>query len=183
MASYSRAIEKSYVGKELREVRNVHQSMALGGRWVGMLRVGMQWALGGRDWADELGSEADHESMQTLSEYYGMADPGAQTVAFDGELTFDKVTDVYNSGAAQDEDQPSHLVVLDTGVCRDRCTQEYGNPCVRFCPAHVYEWELDDLKLNPSNCVHCKTCDIRDPYENIFWIPPEGGSGPRQTYT
>ena len=74
-------------------------------------------------------------------------------------------------------------VVLDTNVCRERCTVEYGNPCVQFCPANVYEWENGDLKLNPSNCVHCKTCDIRDPYEIIFWVPPEGGCGPRQTYT
>jgi electron-transferring-flavoprotein dehydrogenase len=54
---------------------------------------------------------------------------------------------------------------------------------VQFCPAHVYEWENGDLKLNPSNCVHCKTCDIRDPYEIIWWVPPEGGGGPRQSYT
>ena len=75
------------------------------------------------------------------------------------------------------------IVVVDTNVCRERCTVEYGNPCVQFCPAHVYEWENGDLKLNPSNCVHCKTCDIRDPYGIIWWVPPEGGGGPRQTYT
>ena len=182
LSAYARAIDDSYIGSELRGVRNVHQSMALGGRWVGMARVGIQWLTGGRDWADGLPGEPDHEAMRTLDAHYGAPPPELPTFGDDG-VTFEKVTDVYHSGAAHDEDQPSHLVVIDTDVCRDRCTVEYGNPCVRFCPAHVYEWELDDLKLNPSNCVHCKTCDIRDPYENIFWVPPEGGGGPRHSLT
>jgi len=184
LVGYERGVEESYIGDDLRGVRNVHQAMALGGRWVGMLRVGLQWVTGGRDWADELPAEPDHEAMATLQAVYGCAkNELPELEPFDGRLTFDKVTDVYSSGAVHDEDQPSHLVVLDTDVCRDRCTQEYGNPCVQFCPAHVYEWELDDLKLNPSNCVHCKTCDIRDPYGNIFWVPPEGGGGPRHSLT
>jgi electron-transferring-flavoprotein dehydrogenase len=181
LASYERAVRESYIGDDLKKVRNVHQAMA-GGRWLGMARVGVQWLLGGRDWADELHGEADHERYETLAEHYGGAPPGPGR-GYDGKLTFDKLTDVYHSGTAHDEDQPSHLVVLDTDICRTRCTAEYGNPCVQFCPAHVYEWELNDLKLNPSNCVHCKTCDIRDPYGIIFWVPPEGGGGPRQALT
>ncbi|HUP01797.1 MAG TPA: electron transfer flavoprotein-ubiquinone oxidoreductase [Gemmatimonadota bacterium] len=184
---YDRAVRESYIGEDLKKVRNVHQVMA-GGRWIGMARVGIQWLLGGRDWADALDAEPDHEGYETVREHYGQhhgpesdGRPGAPS--YDGTLTFDKLTDVYHSGTAHDEDQPSHLVVLDTDICRERCTIEYGNPCVQFCPAHVYEWELDDLKLNPSNCVHCKTCDIRDPYEIIFWVPPEGGGGPRQRLT
>jgi electron-transferring-flavoprotein dehydrogenase len=182
LSMYDRTVRESYIGEDLRKVRNVHQAMAMGGRWVGMARVGLQWLTGGRDWSDELGSEEDHEGYETLEEHYGTRDAVASRGAFDGALTFDKVTDVYHSGAAHDEDQPSHLVVLDTEICRNRCTVEYGNPCVQFCPAHVYEWVDGDLKLNPSNCVHCKTCDIRDPYQIIFWVPPEGGGGPRQTY-
>ncbi|MGH7562800.1 MAG: 4Fe-4S dicluster domain-containing protein [Gemmatimonadota bacterium] len=182
LSAYDRAVRESYIGDDLRKVRNVHQAMALGGRWVGMARVGLQWLTGGRDWADGLGSEEDHEGYETLEEHYGSPEAEAPEGGFDGVLTFDKVTDVYHSGAAHDEDQPSHLVVLDTDICRTRCTVEYGNPCVQFCPAHVYEWEDGDLKLNPSNCVHCRTCDIRDPYQIIFWVPPEGGGGPRQTY-
>ncbi|CAN5319988.1 electron transfer flavoprotein-ubiquinone oxidoreductase [soil metagenome] len=182
LAAYERAVRESYIGDDLKKVRNVHQAMA-GGRWFGMARVGIQWLLGGRDWGDELPGEADHERFETLAEHYGDGAPRPAGRAYDGKLTFDKLTDVYHSGTVHDEDQPSHLVVLDTDICRTRCTTEYGNPCVQFCPAHVYEWELNDLKLNPSNCVHCKTCDIRDPYGIIFWVPPDGGGGPRQTLT
>ncbi len=104
----------------------------------------------------------------------------------DGKLTFDKLTDLYHSGTRHEEDQPSHLVIHDTDICNTRCTKEFGNPCKYFCPANVYEMvEAADvpaankeIHLNPSNCVHCKTCDIMDPYEIITWVPPEGGGGP-----
>jgi electron-transferring-flavoprotein dehydrogenase len=99
-------------------------------------------------------------------------------------LTFDKVTDVFYGAVAHDEDQPSHLHVLDTEICATLCAEEYGNPCQRFCPAAVYEMEENaakgrrELKVNFSNCVHCKTCDIADPYQIINWVTPEGGGGP-----
>jgi electron-transferring-flavoprotein dehydrogenase len=89
---------------------------------------------------------------------------------------------VYHSGTAHDEDQPCHLKVVDTTICTDRCTREFGNPCERFCPAAVYEMagegDARHLQINFSNCVHCKTCDIMDPYQIINWTPPEGGGGP-----
>jgi electron-transferring-flavoprotein dehydrogenase len=103
---------------------------------------------------------------------------------FDKKLTFDKITDVYHAGVSHDEDQPSHLHVLDTELCSTRCAEEYGNPCQRFCPAAVYEMEHNaatgrrELKVNFANCVHCKTCDIADPYQIINWVTPEGGGGP-----
>lgn len=103
---------------------------------------------------------------------------------FDKQLTFDKITDVYHAGVSHDEDQPSHLHVLDTELCATKCAEEYANPCQRFCPAQVYEMEYDEksdrreLKINFSNCVHCKTCDISDPYQIINWVTPEGGGGP-----
>jgi electron-transferring-flavoprotein dehydrogenase len=112
--------------------------------------------------------------------------PGSFTVEEeppDGRLTFDKVTDVFHAAAAHAEDQPPHLLVADLDICHGRCTVEYGNPCRFFCPAHVYEFVDGRLKLNPSNCVHCKTCDIRDPYQIITWVVPEGGGGPRQKLT
>ena len=97
------------------------------------------------------------------------------------KLVMDKVTDVYYSGAHHEEDQPPHLVIADVDVCHTRCTEEYGNPCQYFCPAGVYELaQTDDgkgrkMRLNFSNCVHCKTCDVRDPYQLITWVTPEGG--------
>ena len=87
------------------------------------------------------------------------------------------------SGTQHEADQPSHLVVADVDLCRDVCTEEYGNPCENFCPAQVYEM-VDDgaggrrLQINAANCVHCKACDIKDPYGIITWTTPEGGSGP-----
>jgi electron-transferring-flavoprotein dehydrogenase len=106
-------------------------------------------------------------------------------LAFDGVLTFDKLADVYNSGTAHEENQPVHLLVADQSVCVDQCAREFANPCERFCPANVYEMVPDTttpsgkrLQINASNCVHCKTCDIMDPYQIITWVPPEGGGGP-----
>jgi electron-transferring-flavoprotein dehydrogenase len=102
----------------------------------------------------------------------------------DGKLTFDKLSDVFHSGTNHEEDQPCHLKIADFDVCNSRCTVEYGNPCQFFCPAAVYEMEANPagpgshLKINASNCVHCKTCDIADPYQIITWVPPEGGGGP-----
>ncbi|KHL59943.1 4Fe-4S dicluster domain-containing protein, partial [Xanthomonas cannabis] len=92
---------------------------------------------------------------------------------------------VYFAATEHDEDQPVHLQVLDTNICATRCVEEYDNPCTRFCPANVYEMVADTaspsgkrLQINAANCVHCKTCDIKDPYEVINWVTPEGGSGP-----
>ena len=98
-------------------------------------------------------------------------------------LTFDKNASVFLTNTNHEEDQPVHLLVQDTDVCRTRCRTEYGNPCIRFCPANVYEMVDDEdsgkrLQINASNCVHCKTCDIMDPYQIIDWVPPEGGGGP-----
>ena len=110
----------------------------------------------------------------------GLAPSNLTTV--DRRLTFDKVTNVHFSGTAHDEDQPPHLLV-HTEVCSSICGPEYGHPCTRFCPANVYEIVQEPagprLQINASNCVHCKTCDIMDPYAVITWVPPEGGGGPQ----
>jgi electron-transferring-flavoprotein dehydrogenase len=103
---------------------------------------------------------------------------------FDKKLTFDKVTDVFYSGSKHDEEQPCHCHVQDINLCRDICIPKYGGPCQHFCPAEVYEIVTDpktgkkDLHLHPANCVHCKTCDIKDPFGNIEWTVPYGGDGP-----
>jgi electron-transferring-flavoprotein dehydrogenase len=94
----------------------------------------------------------------------------------------DRLASVYFAATEHDEDQPVHLHVADTSICVTRCRQEYGNPCTRFCPANVYEMVEEEgqrrLQINAANCVHCKTCDIKDPYQIITWVPPEGGAGP-----
>ena len=122
--------------------------------------------------------------METLGKYHGDSPPDRAKLPESGTLTFDKLTDVYSSGTEHEEDQPCHLVVADTDICHDRCAKEYGNPCQHFCPAAVYEMEPNEngaerLKINASNCVHCKTCDIMDPYQIIDWVTPEGGGGPK----
>jgi electron-transferring-flavoprotein dehydrogenase len=95
----------------------------------------------------------------------------------------DRLASVFFAATSHDESQPVHLHVADTSICATRCRQEFGNPCENFCPANVYEM-VDDgaggkrLQINAANCVHCKACDIKDPYQIITWVPPEGGSGP-----
>ena len=94
----------------------------------------------------------------------------------------DRLASVYFAATEHDEDQPVHLQILEPDICTTRCVKEYDNPCTRFCPANVYEMVEEDgqqaLQINAANCVHCKTCDIKDPYQIINWVTPEGGSGP-----
>ncbi len=98
-------------------------------------------------------------------------------------MSITRLTDVYHSGTRHNEDQPSHLHIVDANICATKCLEEYGNPCQYFCPAAVYEMAKETsgamkLKVNFANCVHCKTCDIADPYQIIDWVVPEGGGGP-----
>ncbi|MCG8455663.1 MAG: 4Fe-4S dicluster domain-containing protein [Holophagales bacterium] len=123
--------------------------------------------------------------MQKLTEPKGWKLEAPPQEPIDNQLTFDKLGDVYNSGTGHEEDQPVHLLVHDPEHCVTVCAHEYQNPCERFCPAAVYEIVDDSshhtgkrLQINASNCVHCKTCDIADPYQIITWVPPEGGGGP-----
>jgi electron-transferring-flavoprotein dehydrogenase len=141
----------------------------------------------GRGLIDNLKAKAGHEHMKKLSELPA-DEREKEPFEFDGKLTFSKEHLVGFSGTAHEADQPSHLVVADTDLCRDQCAEEYGNPCESFCPAAVYEM-VDDtenpgkkkLFIHHENCVHCKTCDIADPYQVITWTPPEGGEGPDYT--
>ena len=188
LAGYPIAMLASSEMKGLRKVRNFHQAMTRG-LWRGLATAGAQFALGGRVVADRLPAKPDHEHLETIASRYGaveLSDEAKGDMKYDGKLTFDKETDVYHSGAIHEEAQPCHLKVLDLNICYGECAEKYGNPCVRFCPASVYEMETDSagkksLKINFSNCVHCKTCDIKDPFENIQWVPPEGGGGPKYT--
>jgi electron-transferring-flavoprotein dehydrogenase len=178
LSKFEQTWRKSWVGKELWRVRNYHQGFQ-NGFWLGGLRVALQLATGGRGLRARRGSSSDYQHMRHIA-----ATGSGKPFKTDGKLTFDKLADVYHSGTHHEEDQPSHLKIADFDVCNQRCTFEYGNPCQHFCPAAVYEMEENPggsgkhLRLNPSNCVHCKTCDIQDPYQIITWVCPEGGGGP-----
>jgi electron-transferring-flavoprotein dehydrogenase len=184
LARYQRKIDASPVRRELYPVRNVHQAFGYG-LMPGLLFAGASLLMRGW-WVEDLHGHAGHDRMRTLAWYYGMDVPTirpSNAAVIDRRLTFDKVTGVHYAGAAHDEDQPSHLLV-HTEVCSTICGPEYGHPCTRFCPANVYEIARDAggtprLQINASNCVHCKTCDIMDPYQVITWVPPEGGGGPQ----
>jgi len=172
--------QQSWVKQELWKVRNFHQAFERG-FWRGVAHTGLQIMTAGRGLHARYPSRAGHERMRPLSVFTAKF---ADKVKPDGKLTFDKLSDVYYSGTRHEEDQPSHLKIADFDICNNRCTHEYGNPCQFFCPAAVYEMEDNPngsgkhLKLNPSNCVHCKTCEIADPYQIITWACPEGGGGP-----
>jgi electron-transferring-flavoprotein dehydrogenase len=166
---------------ELRKVRNIKPGFKRG-LWFGLFNAAWETATGGLspwtlrnkpDWSS-LDKVGDHEEPKR--DYLQRTLPPR-----------DRLQGVYFAATEHDEDQPVHLVVHDTSICIDRCTVEYDNPCTRFCPANVYEI-VDTvagdsttgkrLQINAANCVHCKTCDIKDPYEIITWVTPEGGSGP-----
>jgi electron-transferring-flavoprotein dehydrogenase len=188
LQKYEELVNDSWVVPELKKVRNFHAGFRHG-RWLGIVNTGLQFFTGGRAWGlfNRDSASPGHEEMQKLSAYGYRGDKLEQRydgLRFDGKLTFNKVTDVYHAAVGHDEDQPVHLHVLDTNICSTRCAEEYANPCQRFCPAAVYEM-VDDggngkrrLQINFSNCVHCKTCDIMDPYQIINWVTPEGGGGP-----
>ena len=182
---YKELVDESAIKSELYPARNVHQAFGAG-LYAGAFFAGLTMITGGR-MVEDLASEPGHKRMERLENYYGLNKrdilTGSNAVVPDRKLTFDKVTGVHYSGVQHNEDQPSHLLV-HTEVCHTICGDEYGHPCVKFCPANVYEI-VDDgkggrrLQINASNCVHCKTCDIMDPYGVITWVPPEGGGGPQ----
>jgi electron-transferring-flavoprotein dehydrogenase len=125
-----------------------------------------------------------HERMRTIADHYGAPRKAPEPPPFDNEYAFDKLTDLFKSGTEHPEDQPAHLVIREPDLCVNRCVREYGAPCERFCPASVYHMEWDGekpkgIRIDFSNCVHCKTCDIMDPYQVIDWTTPEGGGGPQ----
>ncbi|MGA2450457.1 MAG: electron transfer flavoprotein-ubiquinone oxidoreductase [Polyangiaceae bacterium] len=180
LAKYETAVDRSYIVKDMYPARNFRQLMKAG-LYPGMMRAGLMTLTGGRYPFKRIVTHEDHKDTKTLLELSPRRVP--ESFKYDQRIAFDKLTDVYHSGTRHREKQPCHLKV-DTSYC-ERCTEEYGNPCEKFCPANVYVVERDEvtgkfqkLRIDFSNCVHCKTCDIKDPYAAINWVPPEGGSGP-----
>ena len=164
-------------GQELRKVRNIKPGFKRG-LWFGMANGAWETLTAGHSpWT--LKNKASYAETRRLVEF---SSPDRGWV--DRSLApRDRLASVYFANNSHDEAQPAHLKVADTSICATRCAQEFGNPCQNFCPANVYEM-VDDgaggkrLQINAANCVHCKACDIKDPYQIITWTTPEGGSGP-----
>jgi electron-transferring-flavoprotein dehydrogenase len=180
LVQFDEKIRQSWIAEEMRPVRSVHQSFRYG-LFAGLAFSGLSLLTRGWWIRDPIPSVPGHERMRMIDPRQGAA--ASDAVKPDRRLTFDKLTNVHFSGTRHEENQPGHLLV-HTEVCHTICGQEYGHPCTRFCPANVYEIVPDAsgaprLQINASNCVHCKTCDIMDPYQIITWVPPEGGGGPQ----
>ena len=162
--------------KELHQVRNIRPGFRWG-LWIGLLNaVHETLHFGLVPWT--LRNHADWSSLKKKGQIDSHVDYVERSLP-----PRDRLASVYFAATSHDEHQPAHLKVADTNICATKCAVEYDNPCTRFCPANVYEM-VDDgagkkrLQINAANCVHCKACDIKDPYEIITWTTPEGGSGP-----
>lgn len=186
LSSYDRRFQESWAKDELWVERNFHQAFHWG-LPAGMLNAGLALITRGRGFGlfNRLEGHEGWKQMERIQRWFGTESPQPpEKMRFDNQYLFDKVTDVYYGGVVHEENQPPHLWIQDTEVCITRCTVEYGNPCFHFCPANVYEPKpTEDGRgrvpfLNFTNCFHCKTCDIMDPYQVITWVPPEGGGGP-----
>ncbi len=185
LADYPEAWRKSWVYEDLYKVRNVKPGLNWG-MWAGTVHGGIHM------WLNDIGlgalvpwtlrhGKADHESLQRAAQMPKITYP-----RYDGVLTFDKLSSVFVANTNHEEDQPVHLQLRNAAVPVDVNLALYDGPEQRYCPAGVYEFvEVEDsaprvkrLQINAQNCVHCKTCDIKDPHQNIHWVTPEGGGGP-----
>jgi electron-transferring-flavoprotein dehydrogenase len=181
LREYADRVAASWIRTELFAARNFGQALSRKGLGK-FIAVGAQMVSGGRGWVDPLKTVDDAATLKP-----GPLSASAPVADLDGKLYLDKLTGVYLSGTKHEEDQPCHLVIPDPELCVTRCWETFRSPCTRFCPGQVYEMETGGgrprLKLNPSNCLHCKTCEIKDPFKNIIWTCPEGGGGPSYTIT
>jgi len=176
LSSYAEALQKSWIHSELKKVRNIRPSFK-GGMWKGLAHSALSTILMGKEpWT--LKHQEDHKSLKKASTCKKIDYPKP-----DGKVTFDRLTSVQLSNTNHAEDQPVHLTLKDDSVPTSINLPEYDGPEQRYCPAGVYEYIMDGaekkLQINSQNCVHCKTCDIKDPTQNIKWICPEGSGGPR----
>ena len=174
--SYRESIEKSWLWKELKSVRNIRPSFKLG-LWGGLAYSAIDSYIfrGKAPWTFH--HEYDHNQLKFAAK--------AQKIDYpkpDGVITFDKLSSVFLSNTNHQEGQPIHLVIKDEDIPLKVNFEKYDGPEARFCPAAVYEYVKEGgttrLQINASNCVHCKTCDIKDPSQNITWTSPQGGDGP-----
>jgi electron-transferring-flavoprotein dehydrogenase len=178
LVEYPEAFDRSWLKEELNRARNFKQWMSKG-LYLGTLMVGLeQKVLGGRVPWTLHHKHSDHETLLPASKCQEIKYPKP-----DGKLTFDRLSSVFLSNTNHEENQPAHLTLKDSSVPVATNLRQYAGPEARFCPAGVYEFREDasgaeGLVINAQNCVHCKTCDIKDPTQNIVWVTPEGGGGP-----
>jgi electron-transferring-flavoprotein dehydrogenase len=180
LTAYDEAWRGSAIGRDLKRVRNAKPLWSKFGTLAGI-------ALGGLDmWTNTLGfslfgtvshGKPDYASLKPAAQCTPIAYPKP-----DGKLTFDRLSSVFLSNTNHEEDQPPHLKVADMALQKTSEHDVYAGPSSRYCPAGVYEWVEEGgepkFVINAQNCVHCKTCDIKDPNQNITWVPPEGAGGP-----
>ena len=181
LMDYDAALRDSWIATELQKVKNAQPAVAKYGEdigtvlagidmWMRTLKIGLPITMG---------HHRDHEMLERADLHRPVTYPKP-----DGTLSFDRLTNVAYSYTNHAEDQPVHLKVLDRELQRESELEVYGGPSTRYCPAGVYEWLIDEesgnprFQINAQNCVHCKTCDIKDPNQNIEWTTPEGGGGP-----
>jgi electron-transferring-flavoprotein dehydrogenase len=181
LTAYPQAFRKSWAYRDLKAVRNVRPALKWGAvigtlyggidMWLNALGLGflVPWTLG---------HHKDNEALKKASECRPIAYPRP-----DGEVTFDRLSSVFISNTNHQEDQPCHLRLASESVPVEVNLKDYAGPEERYCPAGVYEFVEaagggKRLQINAQNCVHCKTCDIKDPTQNITWVVPEGGGGP-----
>ena len=180
LTAYPQALRDSWVWKDLHTVRNVKPMLSRFGSWIGMLFSGIEmwlahwhihfpWTLSHQ--------KSDHQSTEAAKYNNKIAYPKP-----DGKVSFDRLSSISLSNIAHDDNQPCHLKLKDAGIPIAVNLALYDAPEQRYCPAQVYEIVTSNdaprLQINAQNCIHCKTCDIKDPLQNIVWVPPEGGSGP-----
>ncbi|HEY5634073.1 MAG TPA: electron transfer flavoprotein-ubiquinone oxidoreductase [Burkholderiaceae bacterium] len=178
LSAYPQAVRDSWLHDELHRARNFKAAMSKG-LYMGTLLVGIdQVVFGGRaPWTMHV-KHADHECLRPAAECEPIRYPKP-----DGKISFDRLSSVFDSNTAHEENQPVHLTLVDGSVPVKLNLATYDGPEQRYCPAGVYEFVDDEaggkrLQINAQNCVHCKTCDIKDPTQNIVWVTPEGGGGP-----
>jgi electron-transferring-flavoprotein dehydrogenase len=181
LAAYEAAWRSSDIGSDLFKVRNAKPLWSRFGTYLGITLAGLDM------WTNSLLRASIFGTLKHGKADYASLRPAAQSapIAYpkpDGKITFDRLSSVFLSNTNHEEDQPPHLKVADPALQKRSEHDVYAGPSARYCPAGVYEWVEEGgaprYVINAQNCVHCKTCDIKDPNQNITWVPPEGGGGP-----
>ena len=190
--AYEEKIKASYVKKDLYRVRNFHHTLSKG-LIASLPGLALQEMTGGWSFSDGAADPVDAKTTHKVVEVWGSDEAALEEMKLpkvDNQIFFDKLSSVYLTGTMHDEDSPNHLLVANTDICRTVCQPQYKSPCNLFCPASVYEMIPSgvhqgqmELQVNYTNCIHCKTCDLKCPFENIEWTLPEGRGGPKYTET